>query len=72
MHTILARFAQQRALARKVSDEFTMPLCRAHHRELHRRGDERTWWQQLNFDPLPIAQRLWQATRLETSRAVQA
>src|SRR5215471_9704293 len=30
------RFAQSPALARKVSDEFTVPLCRGHHRELHR------------------------------------
>ena len=57
------KFAQQRALGRKVSDEFTVPLCRAHHRELHQRGDERKWWQQLNVDPMPMAQRLWQHTR---------
>jgi Protein of unknown function (DUF968) len=30
------RFAQQRGVAQKVSDEFALPLCRAHHRELHR------------------------------------
>ena len=35
------RFAQPRALGRRVSDEFTVPLCRVHHRELHRQGDER-------------------------------
>ena len=34
------RFTQSRALGRKVSDEFTVPLCRGHHRELHRHGDE--------------------------------
>ena len=34
------RFAQHRALGRKVSDEFTVPLCRGHHREVHRCGDE--------------------------------
>jgi hypothetical protein len=38
------RFAQSRALGRKVSDEFTVPLCRAHHREIHRCGDEGSWW----------------------------
>jgi hypothetical protein len=27
------RFAQKQALGRKVSDEFTVPLCRSHHRE---------------------------------------
>ncbi len=57
------RFAEQRALGRKVSDEFTVPLCRLHHRELHQRGDERTWWQHLNLNPLLTAQRLWQQTR---------
>jgi len=34
------RFAQSPALGRKVSDEFTVPLCRGHHREVHRCGDE--------------------------------
>ena len=34
------RFAQSRGLSLKVSDEFTVPLCRAHHRELHRTGKE--------------------------------
>ena len=39
------RFAQSRALGRKVSDEFTVPLCRGHHREVHRHGDEAAWWE---------------------------
>src|SRR5438067_4890637 len=30
------KFARPRALGRKVSDEFTVPLCREHHQELHR------------------------------------
>jgi hypothetical protein len=42
------RFAQPRALGRKVSDEFTVPLCRSHHRELHRRGNELKWWENIN------------------------
>ena len=57
------RFAQPRALGRKVSDEFTVPLCRVHHRELHRHGDEGTWWKRVNIDPMPIALRFWQQTR---------
>jgi hypothetical protein len=57
------RYAQQRALGRKVSDEFTVPLCRVHHRELHRQGDERAWWSKFNIDPMPIALRFWQHTR---------
>jgi hypothetical protein len=57
------RFAQPRALGRKVSDEFTVPVCRVHHRELHRHGDEAAWWQKIKIDPLPIARRLWQHAR---------
>jgi len=57
------RFGQQRALSRKVSDEFTVPLCRAHHRELHGTGDERSWWNRVNIDPMPIARRFWQHTQ---------
>jgi ERF superfamily len=57
------RFAQPRALGRRVSDEFTVPLCRVHHRELHRQGDERSWWNKANIDPMPIALRFWQQTR---------
>jgi hypothetical protein len=37
-------FAQPRALGRKVSDEFTVPLCRGHHRQVHGHGDEAQWW----------------------------
>jgi hypothetical protein len=57
------RFAQPRALGRKVSDEYTVPLCRIHHRANHRAGDERAWWRQLGMDPLKIARDLWRETR---------
>jgi hypothetical protein len=56
-------FTQPRALGRRVSDEFTVPVCRIHHRELHRSGDEVTWWRGLNIDPLPVALKLWQQSR---------
>jgi hypothetical protein len=56
------RFAQSPALGRKVSDEFTVPLCRGHHREVHRHGDEAAWWQQLELDPTATARTLWLAT----------
>jgi hypothetical protein len=59
------RFAQPRGLGYRVSDEFTVPVCRIHHRELHRSGDEAAWWQKLNIDPLPVALRLWQHTHSE-------
>ena len=35
---------QPRALGRKASDEFAVPLCRVHHRAVHRARDERAWW----------------------------
>ena len=43
------RFAQSPALGRKVSDEFTVPLCRGHHREVHRFGDEAAWWRNIGI-----------------------
>jgi hypothetical protein len=60
-------FTQPRALGRRVSDEFIVPVCRAHHRELHRSGNEAAWWQTLNIDPIPVALRLWQQTRSDDS-----
>ena len=56
------RFSQSRALARKVSDEFTVPLCRGHHREVHRHGDEAAWWQKIAVDPITAARSLWLET----------
>ena len=56
------RLAQSRALGRKVSDEFTVPLCRTHHREIHRCGDEGSWWQNTGIDPLAAARALWLET----------
>jgi ERF superfamily len=53
------RFAQSRALGRKVSDEFTVPLCRGHHRELHRCGNEAAWWKKVGVDPTVPARALW-------------
>ena len=56
-------FTQPRALGRKVSDEFAVPLCRGHHRAVHRSRDERAWWKQTGIDPIKIARRLWKETR---------
>jgi hypothetical protein len=58
------RFAQPRALGRKVSDEYTVPVCRLHHRDLHSYGDEASWWAGVGIDPLPIALELWRRSRL--------
>jgi hypothetical protein len=56
------RFTQHRALGRKVSDEFTVPLCRGHHREVHRSGDEAAWWKKAGVDPTITARALWLET----------
>ena len=55
-------FTQPRALGRKVSDEFAVPLCRGHHRAVHRSRDERGWWRQAGIDPIKVARRLWKET----------
>ncbi|WP_446481675.1 DUF968 domain-containing protein [Bradyrhizobium sp. CAR08] len=56
------KFAQPRTLGRKVGDEFTVPLYRSHHLSLHRHGDERAWWTNLQISPLPIVKELWDAS----------
>jgi ERF superfamily len=56
---------QPRALGRKVSDEFAVPLCRSHHRAVHRAGDEQAWWKAAGIDPVKVARQLWRQTRLD-------
>ena len=58
------RYLQPRALGRKVSDEFAVPLCRSHHRAVHRVGDEEAWWKAAGIDPVKVARQLWRQTRL--------
>jgi hypothetical protein len=66
------KFAERRAMGRKVSDRFTVPICRLHHRELHRRGNERAWWEQQEIDPLPVAANLWAKTHDAANLAADA
>jgi hypothetical protein len=66
------RFAQSLALGRKVSDEFTVPLCRGHHREVHRCGDEAAWWNKAGIDPSAAARVLWLKTHPLPSAIGQA
>ena len=54
-----------RALGRKASDEYVVPLCRSHHRAVHRTGDEQAWWTQAGIDPLKVARKLWKHTRID-------
>ena len=62
------RFVQPRALGRKASDEFAVPLCRSHHRAEHRAGNEKAWWKQPGIDPVKVARKLWKQTRVDEGR----
>jgi hypothetical protein len=62
------RFVQPRAFGRKVSDEFSVPVCRGHHRALHRSGDEAGWWEEVGIDPIKAARNLWNETRRKGAR----
>ena len=42
--------AEKRGISQKVSDCWTIPLCYAHHSQLHHIG-ERLYWQKLGIDP---------------------
>ena len=59
------QFVQPRALGRKASDEFAVPLCRSHHRAVHRAGDEQAWWKAAGIDPIKIARKLWKETLVD-------
>jgi hypothetical protein len=65
------KFAEPRALGRKVSDEYTVPLCRDHHQQLHRHGNEAGWWSNVQTNPLEVALDLWTQTELNQSPAIQ-
>src|ERR1700676_2511878 len=59
------KLAQPRSLDRKVSDEFTVPLCRDHHQQLHRHGNEAAWWANVQIAPIEVAKHLWEASLLQ-------
>jgi hypothetical protein len=63
------RFLQPRALGRKASDEFAVPLCRIHHRLVHRVGNEAAWWKDAGIDPVKAARKFWKRTRLREEPA---
>jgi hypothetical protein len=58
------RFMQPRALGRKTSDEFVVPLCRTHHRAAHRAANEQAWWKAIGIDPVKVAHKLWKESRV--------
>jgi hypothetical protein len=62
------RYVQPRALGRKSSDEFAVPLCRIHHRLVHRVGNESAWWKDIDIDPVKVACKLWKHARVDQGR----
>jgi len=64
------KFAQPRSLGRKVSDEFTVPLCRDHHRDLHRFGNELAWWTNLQIEPIEAARDFWAASQFRANSLI--
>jgi hypothetical protein len=66
------RFAQPPTLGRKASDEFTVPLCRGHHREVHRCGDEAAWWNKTGIDATAAARVLWLKTHPLPAESAQS
>ena len=71
-HAHHIRYAQPRGLGLKVSDEFTVPLCAIHHRDIHTTTKEREWWQERKIDPLMIARVLWRESRQSTLATAEA
>lgn len=65
------KFAQPNTLGRKVSDEFTVPLCRDHHHDLHRQGNEVAWWADMHVTPTDVARALWQSSPIHENRQQQ-
>jgi DNA recombination protein Rad52 len=64
------RFIQPRALGRKASDEWVVPLCNLHHRSLHDGGNEEAWWMQHRIDAAAEAARLWREQHTSGGSAV--
>lgn len=56
-------------MGRKVSNEFTVPLCAVHHDDLHHAGNEQSWWASKKIDPSLIAEALWRESVSGSQRA---
>jgi hypothetical protein len=47
---------------------FVVPLCRSHHRAVHRASNEQAWWDATDIDPIKVARKLWKHTRVNEGR----
>ena len=72
-------------IGQKPDDKWTTPLCPICHRmgkDCQHSMNERVWWEQQRIDPIPVCERLWEAswrgrksalplhTVIETMRAI--
>ena len=53
------RFAQPRRWAARSATSSRCCLCRSHHRDRHRTGNDMRWWAQFGIQPMSIAYKLW-------------
>lgn len=54
------QFAEEKSLGTKVGDQFTVPLCRPCHNELHQSGiREHLWWSLKGIEPLEEAEEIY-------------
>ncbi|MGO9684193.1 MAG: hypothetical protein ACLPTZ_16710 [Beijerinckiaceae bacterium] len=69
------RFIPHPLFPRFFTDEFMVPLCRVHHRRIHRTGNEMAWWRAWwikkgcdpKYDPVAKARELWRASHATTT-----
>ena len=59
---------QPKARGLKAGDNYTVPLCDKHHRELHAYGDESLFWALKGIAPIPAARELWRQTKARLSK----
>ena len=50
----------ERGVGMRSGDNWAVPLCHDCHMDLHRFGDERTWWDLMGIDAKAWAERNWE------------
>jgi hypothetical protein len=55
-------------MGEKPDDKWCTPLCREHHDEQHRHGNELAWWARYEIDPFAVALKLYGNRHTEPRR----
>ena len=53
-------YAEPNGMGLKVGDNWVVPMCHAHHMEVHGFGDEELWWALQGVDPLEVARTMYE------------